>query len=600
MPLRIELLGGFATYRASQARPLPVRSNSRIFILLALNALNDLPRKSIVQTLWPEQDTSSALNRLRVALSGLRKLLGTALVDQDGYVRLNLDCVQVDYLTAVQRLEALKDEVDEIVELALLEESLGVLGKELLPRTEESWLDSHQQAWTLVAQRSLQRMSDLALKANNLPLVVQASEAAFQHDPFDDSHWQAYLKARSMLGDAVDALRAFTQTQRRLRKTHDTDFNDETLELVEDIKFGRCGLNFQTTQVVRQREAEYLSRLVSKAIDTDPEAAMAVFGIAAGGYEHTNYPDTSVPILEMLVKQSNSQSMNWQKTLFNLLVVKSGLNDSAAVLEYGPQLLEVTSDLRMRSLAMAYMAFAYLQLRKYEDGVKIINDAIEIMEKAGRGPEAFQLYTNKASLLWHQGYFEEAIRLYQLSDEGGDYIGGEAGERIRGVNACNTGLVYVMMGNLPDAKVHMERAFDILMSIGLEAPLPLLLPSMGYIRFLVDDDVVGIDNLIQGLKIAYRRKHQRGQQIGLDFAAGVLVKGGNGAVAASVLAYAKVWRESTSHSFSTAEQMLVDRILAQCSESQLSCNEFEGWTPREVLNRVIQDLRVLHRQTAPQ
>lgn len=596
MPLRIELLGGFAVYKANQVGPLPIRSKARIFILLALNAGIDLSRKSIVKNLWPDQDETSARNRLRVALSGLRKQLGAALIDQDGYVRLNLDLVQVDYLSALAQLEAIKDEIDEGAELALLEESLSTLRKELLPQIEESWLEQHQQNWTLASQRNLQRMSDLALNSNNLRIVVQAAEAAFRHDPFDDFHWQAYLRAKSMLGDSSDALRAFGQTQRRLRKSLDGEFNAETLKLAAELKLGRSSLTMQPVQVVHQREAEYFSRLVSKAVENDSEAAMALLGVTGSGIEHTNYSDVSIPILESLVNGSTSRSLNWQRTLFSLVTVKSGLNDSVAVLEYGPKLLKETSDLNMIALTKMYMAFSYLQLRQYSKGIQVIDEGIELMEDAGRGNEAYSLYTNKASLLWHQGHFEEALKLYEISDKAANMIGGDSGERLVGVNATNKGLVHLMKGTPEEGAPYLVEGYECLTRFGVEFTYPLVLPPTGYVRYLVENEPSGIELLIQGLKVAYRMGHVRGQQIALDFACGILAKEGRTRTAIEVLTFAKSWRESTTHAFSIAEQMLVDRILDICGARELAQREYADISPRVVLNKVVQELRIISRQ----
>lgn len=596
-PLRMELLGGYVAYEVGKANPLPIRSNARILILLALHSGNDLSRKAIIQALWPDQDIASALNRLRVALSGLRKQLGPALIDQDGFVRFDLDRVDIDYWSNLERLGTIKDEVDEQQELQQLIEQLDVLGKTLLPEFEEPWIETHRQGWTLAAHRGLQRLSILAAKESNFRLVIQAAEAAFQHDPFDDFHWQAFLKAKAMLGDAADGLRAFAQAQRRLKSHLDGVFSEETLAVSADIRLGRFSLNDRFMQVVHQREAEYFARLVNRAIESDPEAAMSILGITAAGYEHTNYPDISIPLLESLVNRVTSRSENWQRTLFSLIVVKSGINDSDAVLELGPRLLEATNDLRMIALTKAYMAFACLQKRWYSQGIHIIDEGLTLMENANRGRETYQLYTNKASLLWHQGHYDEALKLYDLSNVAADFIGGDAGQRIRGVNSCNVAMVHIMRGTPEDGKESMERAIEILTKIGLESTYPLLFPAAGYLRYLVDDDLGGIEMLIQGLKIAYRRNHERGQQIGLDYAAAALAKAQNATTARKILAYARDWRESTAHPFSVAEQMLVDRILVSAGGMELGSNEWHGHSPRVVLNQVVRALRAISRRT---
>lgn len=595
MLFRVELLGGFALYAEGKPEPLAVRSYSRIYALLALHLGQGVLRRQIINALWPDVSQQVAANRLRVALSEFRKELGPALLEWDGMVGLNPELVSVDLHDLTSQLEFNDDEIDEEFEISSFEQELTRLSKQLLPLLDEPWVEEFQRKWSHDALSALKRLSDLAWKNDNHKLVFASAEAALKHDPFDDYHWQAYLRSRSILGDTAEALRTFGQAQRSIKTTIEGEFSEETLELVAELKLGRLNQVGKPSHILNQRESEYLTKLFHKVAQTQPEVAMAFLGTPGTGLEHVNFSDVSVPILEDLVINSTSRSENWQRALFNLLIVKSGLNDSGAMLKYGQILLDSNPDVRIVSFTMTYMAFAHLQLRSYDEGIQLADEGIKLMEDLGRTKDACQLYTNKASLLWHQGIFEPALEFYDISSEAAKMLSKEAEERTVGTNEVNKGLVHLMKGTPEEGLSHLEVALEMLTEAGLESNYPLLLPPVGYARYIVNSDPSGIDLVVKGLKIGYRIGHERGMQITLDFAAGILARAGKKQFAVEVLAFAKGWRESTAHPFSVAEQMFVDRVLVECGCEDLGGRDLSSVGYRSVLNRVVQELRSIER-----
>lgn len=558
---------------------------------MALHLGTGVSRKNVIAALWPDQDPHLAANRLRVALTEFRRDFGVAFVEQSGIIGFDPAFTTVDLRQIVGSLEASEDEVDEESERIALESRLEDLQKQLLPQIVENWAYEFQNQWTHTCQRALGRLGELAWKIDHLPLVVQVAEAAFKHDPYDDKHWQSYLRAKSGLGDIADGLRHFNQFRRKLQEDLDADFSEETLELASNLKLGRITKTDGSEELVSQRHSDFNSGLIGHLLDSEPELAMKVFGTKSTFFQESKFSDVSIPILENLIERSEVGSEGWQTCMRNLIAVKSSLNDSKSVRELAPVLLEHTDDPQIKPEVHSHLSFALLVGRQYDRALLEIQSCLDLLEGFGQTKEAKLFATNKASILWHMGHFSTAREIYEQSFAVAKANNDVVSLRQQAVNKGNIGLICIMIGNDAEAYIHLSESLQHFKQANLESSYPLVYAPVGYVRYSVKNDLSGIDMLISGLKLAYKRNHIRAQQISLDFAAAVLAIAGKYEYCLAVVDYVRNWRIETSHEFSVAETMFIQRALDRCEGYKASPEFNQELPPREFLTRTVRALR---------
>jgi DNA-binding SARP family transcriptional activator len=213
--------------------------------LLQFLLLRDRPvhREEIVEALWPDQDPRHAANRLRVALSQLRRILEpdlaprrpSAMVVASGVtIHLARDRFDIDldhFRHALARASSSQGDARR----AALTEAVRWYAEDVFAEDPfEEWV-----------QRDRDRLSRQHLEA--LTLLAEAEEAAGQHqaalvrwqeiadrDPGAEHAHRGLIRSCLALGRNADALRAFEACRRALEDLG-TVPSTETLTLRERI-----------------------------------------------------------------------------------------------------------------------------------------------------------------------------------------------------------------------------------------------------------------------------------------------------------------------------------------------------------------------------
>ncbi len=587
MKFGIQLLNEFVLKRGNDT--IPTRSYGRIYALLALNMDAGVSRKGLIPTVWPDLDPKTASNRMRVALSTLRREMGGALIEDDERIRLNPDLVEVDTAELIDILAKLDDEVDEAEELRILEANLDRFAAKLFPEFDDDWAIEQRAMWTGVALEAIRRTCQLARKADDHRLTIRAIEAGFNHDPYDNDLWRQYLDSSTLLGEKTKALTRFSQARRTYGETLQGDFDPQTLEHAAALRESPFSFAAKGETPLSPKEVELFTRVVARVLKDEPEVARSLFGARCAFFEEANVLDTAHSLLTRLSQDTDDRSLAWQKCTLNLMSLDANKGDIEGILRLGNQILDVSVDPFVRGATLAYLSFASLTKLDSEQALSLAEECISSLMAANQKEEAMVYYLNKASALVGLGRFEEAA---VLSREGADFFL-TFGDAIADIRVCGYRhtLAYclALMNRFEEASVEAQLVLDMLFARQYEPSYGNQISFASYVIYKATRNPKAIDTAIFSLKAAYRAKNVMIQIRALECIAGIIQEAGQHAQAQELLSFSDEWRLKTQIPRHLGNQTLVDGMMIQKSKNNILVDT----SPRDAMIYAIKVLRTL-------
>lgn len=120
MRLKLQILTKFRLSHADSDEPIAMRSNGRILAYLAWKGDHPVDRRELLRVLWPEEQSSVAANRLRVALARLRSGLGSVLIENANGLSLDWSQVSCDFHDVKEAERDSRNNVSKVDELEAL------------------------------------------------------------------------------------------------------------------------------------------------------------------------------------------------------------------------------------------------------------------------------------------------------------------------------------------------------------------------------------------------------------------------------------------------------------------------------------------------
>lgn len=236
-PLRLQLLGDFVLRRGEVSVPVPHGVLSTLVKIVALR--RRIPADELVEWLWPAAPPGAGRERLRTALSRLRRQIGPDLVLRDGADvvlgdRVAVDATRFRDASAAALRDALGASRADAVQL--LEAAVALYPGELLPHDQAAeWAPA---ARALLTQRHLDlldRLAELAGGSGHLQDALRWLELGIDADPYDE---QRYLTAAELLAANGRRGRALTMLQRAAAAaaTLDAEPSDEIKNLERELR----------------------------------------------------------------------------------------------------------------------------------------------------------------------------------------------------------------------------------------------------------------------------------------------------------------------------------------------------------------------------
>ena len=186
-----------------------------LLALLGVSPGRRLTRDSLLATLWPERDTESGRNLLKVATYVLRESLSeAALLSEGDFLRLNAEVVDVD----VVAFEAAVGRGDHAAAVALYRGPL-LDGFFLAEAPEfEHWVDRERQRLASLHGRSLEALAQAADDVRDHQRSVELWTRRAALDPYDSRIAARLMQALDASGNRAGALQHAATHQRLLEQ----------------------------------------------------------------------------------------------------------------------------------------------------------------------------------------------------------------------------------------------------------------------------------------------------------------------------------------------------------------------------------------------
>jgi len=224
--LRVETLGAFVLTRAGAALPVHGKTQKRplelVKALVALGA-RGVDKQRLVDALWPDGEADGGPAALDMAISRLRKLVGSAeaIVIEDGKVGFNPSLVWIDVWAFDRDVEALQtalhDDADSV--------HAADLGRRLLSIYRGAFLDNEApQRWSLAARdrlrhRFLRSLSDLGRRHERDERWTDAVglyERGIEVDSLAEDLYRRLMRCHIAQGQPAEAARVYRRCREML------------------------------------------------------------------------------------------------------------------------------------------------------------------------------------------------------------------------------------------------------------------------------------------------------------------------------------------------------------------------------------------------
>ncbi|MEV4266363.1 BTAD domain-containing putative transcriptional regulator [Kribbella sp. NPDC049584] len=243
--VRIQLLGGFAVDRGGRSVDPTVwrlRKARTLVKLLALTRDQRLHRDVLLEALWPDRPSTSAVNNLHQALHvGRRALAGdepsNGLLElRDDFVVLLADgLVDVDVRT-FERLAALGRTSGDLADLRA---AVAAYAGDLLPEDRfEDWAVRPREELRATFGNLLVDFADAAAADGHEAEALDALTRALAIDPLHEHGVRSLMRRLAATGRSSEALAQYERLRSDLRTAYGTDPDPDTQRVYQELLTG--------------------------------------------------------------------------------------------------------------------------------------------------------------------------------------------------------------------------------------------------------------------------------------------------------------------------------------------------------------------------
>jgi non-specific serine/threonine protein kinase len=259
---RVYLLGKLSVAGAEQEHTrFETQRAAALLAYLALYINRDHPRNDLTERIWPDAPFEAGANRLRNALSSLRRMLeppgvqaGTVLIADRRYVRLNPDAVWVD-ASEFDRLLRLASRAEGSRRTELLKDATQLYNGELAPGLLDSWvfIDRERLADGYAAAEC--HLSSIYEAEGETCRAIDVAHRAVSMLPLHEEANRKLLRLYALNGREQDALRHAAAYESRLRDEFGEELLDEDRRLVATVRERVSPKSLNTSALVHARVA---------------------------------------------------------------------------------------------------------------------------------------------------------------------------------------------------------------------------------------------------------------------------------------------------------------------------------------------------------
>ncbi len=490
----IQLLGSITI----NGKPTKLGQN-RLFQLLALNHPNPVDRDDLLSTLWPDDESADARNRLRVALSRLRSEM--PLIESESHgsgaamVGLDRARVRVDLADVTERLTLALTEPDPRLEREALVELLPTLCSKLGVAKEPDAFSRAHNDWAFAACQGLSRLSLLAAAESDWETVLAAAEGALGHFPFDTDAWEHRVRALIKMGRAQEAGRLLS----RAAKQDDTG---QLSELQQEFPRLMAGADDRFTP----GQTQLLASVVERAFQADHNLIGAFLGSSVFRYEMLRVPAEALPLLMQAKALDLPQGDLRERIEVRVITCLALLNRHQEVVDETQRFLAGPIGHARRRIALLNRSYSLFKLGHVQEALDAIDEAIQIAFATDFIFDAWQCQAQKGELLIHLDRLPQAVDLLEGAVE---YFRQNPLERDadRWVIQANYALALARSGDLRSAEPLIKEAVQNSMELAA-MQVPMQKAIHGYIRLQANHFASGARLLQEAIRESYRTNHE--------------------------------------------------------------------------------------------
>ena len=224
IPWEIDLLGPLCVRREGHTiTRFKTRKTGALLGLMAVHSTRPYLRDEIISLLWPDADDDSGRNRLRLALSDLRRHLDDFVEEQNRVIVADRLQVQLNvkvFTTDKQRFETLLQlsarADEEAYNIDCLTQAVELYRGDLLEGLEEDWITGERQQLADSYLLALRRLIKALAKTHQYDRALSYAHRAVQADPFREESHRVLMQLYAAIGRPADALRQFRQMEQLL------------------------------------------------------------------------------------------------------------------------------------------------------------------------------------------------------------------------------------------------------------------------------------------------------------------------------------------------------------------------------------------------
>jgi predicted ATPase/DNA-binding SARP family transcriptional activator len=231
--LQIELLGEIRLLIGEQIiTRFSTQKVAAMLAYLALQSPASVPRESVIEMFWPDQEPGAGRNSLSVALNALRRQLepvgvraGSILVTDRSMVRLNPDAFATDVVEFERLLKVA--ETDPQRRRDHLSAAVALYRGDFAQGHYYDWAVREQVRLQLLYTEALLTLCAELEQAGVHAMALEMALKAISVDPFSERAYRAAIRLHVATGQPAHALEA----ARRLEQTYREEFGSEPSEM---------------------------------------------------------------------------------------------------------------------------------------------------------------------------------------------------------------------------------------------------------------------------------------------------------------------------------------------------------------------------------
>ena len=242
-PLRIELFGALCLRKEDRAiTRFQTRKTGALIAYLACFDRQLNRRDEIIEQLWPGEGPESSRNRLRMALTWLRKELASPLDTPDGLIvadrnviYLNPALYTTDKAEYEAHIKAATQAETDAAQMKHLRAAAALYRGEMLPDYDEAWARSESDRLSDSCLAALRRLIKLLAEEREFDEAIDYARHAVNLDPLREESHRLLMRLYAAVGRPAAALRQYYELDDLLRERLNVTPDPVTRQLAEHI-----------------------------------------------------------------------------------------------------------------------------------------------------------------------------------------------------------------------------------------------------------------------------------------------------------------------------------------------------------------------------